>query len=141
MDSVKPDLVLEFVIHHLTIKNLSAKRSPLYIAFPHTTPIFIEPSAVSFSSITYEKGKRLFFRWSNIVNLTADIELRSGQGRETKRGACQIDFLKLCGGPDLLGKSMYEAQVCLEEASGKPIGILYLSAQLLSFDDFHAIKK
>lgn len=126
------DFVLEFVVSHITCKNLNAASSPLWIKIPACTPIELNPKSVTMTKITYEKGRRLLFCHDRLLDLNSIFELHFGHGNPQVRGSCSVDFFEVSNGIDELEKKVYDIDVAMQRPDRSHFGILHMTFQLFT---------
>ena len=130
--SVEKEFVLEFMVSHITCKNLNAASSPLWIKIPALVPIELTPRAVTLTRITYEKGRRLLFCHDRLLDLNSIFELHFGHGNPQVRGTCSVDFFQVSNGIDENEKKVYDIDVAMQRPDRSHFGILHLTFQLFT---------
>ena len=130
--SVEKEFVLEFMVSHITCKNLNAAGSPLWIKIPALVPIELTPRAVTLTRITYEKGRRLLFCHDRLLDLNSIFELHFGHGNPQVRGSCSVDFFEVSNGIDENAKKLYDIDVAMQRPDRSHFGILHLTFQIFT---------
>lgn len=125
------EFVLEFVVHSITCKNTSVRSSPLVITLPGCPDIVLNAKSASVCKIIYEKGKRISFTHSHLVNLKASFILVRGHGDPTIRSACSFDFFELTSATDDSIPIVYEVEVGMIRPNGGFFGLLNCSFQIM----------
>lgn len=135
------EFVLEFVVSHISCKNLKAANSPLIIKIPGCAPIELSPRTVTLTRISYEKGKRLIFGHERILDLNTKFELLLGHGNPQVRGKCQIDFFEVAKRIDEKERTIYEIESAMQRPDGSHLGVLYLTFQIFPVREFEEIRQ
>lgn len=137
----KKEFVLEFVVSHITCKNLNAASSPLSIKIPSCTPIELDPRTVTLTKITFEKGRRLIFAHDRLLDLKSVFELRVGHGNPQVRGSCSVDFFEVSNGIDEGSKTVYDIDVAMQRPDRSHFGILHLTFQIFTLRELEEARK
>ncbi|KAK8887598.1 hypothetical protein M9Y10_038649 [Tritrichomonas musculus] len=125
------EFVLEFVVHTITCKNTSVRSSPLVITLPGCPDIILNAKSASVCKITYEKGKRISFTHSHLVNLKASFILVRGHGDPTIRSACSFDFFELTTANDDSVPLVYEVEIGMIKPNGSFFGMMNCTFQIM----------
>lgn len=131
-DEKKKEFVLEFLVSHITCKNLNAASSPLFIKVPTCAPIEMDPRTVTLTRITFEKGRRLIFAHDRLLDLNSTFELHFGHGNPQVRGSCSVDFFEVSNGIDENAKKLYDIDVAMQRPDRSHFGILHLTFQIFT---------
>lgn len=127
----KSEFVLEFVVHSISCKNTSVRSSPLIITLAGCPDILLNAKSATVCKITYEKGKRISFSHSHLMNLKASFVLVKGHGDQTIRAACSFDFFELTSVNDEFSSIVYELEVGMDKPNGDRFGIMSCSFQIM----------
>ena len=125
------DYVLEFIVHHISCKNTSVRSSPLIITMPGCIDIVLNAKNSTVCKITYEKGKRLSFSQSHLINLKASFILVQGHGDPTIRAQCGFDFFELTSATEDPVPIVYQVEIGMDKPNGERFGIMYCTFQLM----------
>lgn len=141
MSRQSPDFVLEFVVNFITCRNFNAMACPLSVTIPGCPPIELNPKKTSMTKLTYEKGKRLIFQHSRLLDLKVLFELRAGHGNTTVRGKCSFDFFEICDKITENNPTIYEVDVTMLRSDQSRFGVLNCSFQIFPYREYEEIKQ
>lgn len=141
MTRQSPDFVLEFIVNYVTCRNFNAMACPLSVTIPGCPPIELNPKKTSMTKLTYEKGKRLIFQHSRLLDLKVVFELRAGHGNAAVRGKCSFDFFEISDQITENNPTIYEVDVTLLRSDQSRFGVLNCSFQIFPYREYEEIKK
>lgn len=133
------DFVLEFVVHFIMCKNLQANASPLLIQIRDCTPLELNPTEVTLTKLTYEKGKRLYFQHSKLLDLYAKFYLQMGHGNTTIRSQCSFDFFELAKRISEIHPTVYELDAAMVRMDQSKFGVMKISFQIFPLKEYLSI--
>ncbi|OHT07304.1 hypothetical protein TRFO_24561 [Tritrichomonas foetus] len=125
------EFILEFVIHHITCKNTSVRSSPLIVTLAGVPDIVLNAKNATVCKISYEKGKRVSFSHSHLLNLKASFVLVQGHGDPTIRATCSFDFFELTSSADEPTPVVYDVEIGMDKPTGERFGIMNCTFQLM----------
>lgn len=141
MSRQSPDFVLEFVVNFITCRNFNAMACPLSVTIPGCPPIELNPKRTSMTKLTYEKGKRLIFQHSRLLDLKVLFELRAGHGNTSVRGKCNFDFFEICDKITENDPTVYEVDVTMLRSDNSRFGVLNCVFQIFPYREYEEIKR
>jgi len=136
---MESEFVLEFVVHHITCRNASAQRSPLVITVPACPSLTLNPRSATIGKVAYERGKRIIFGHSHLLDLKTSFILVQGHGDHTARASCEIDFFALASVGDRRVPAVYDVEVGMQRPAGDHFGLLNVSFQIMPLGEFTEI--
>lgn len=133
------EFVLEFVIHNVVCKNTSVRSSPMIVSLPGCPDITLNAKSATVCKITYEKGKRVSFSHSHLLNLKASFVMVQGHGDQTIRASCSFDFFEIVTSADEQVATIYDVEIGMDKPGGERFGIMNCSFQLMPVYEFESI--
>lgn len=125
------EFILEFVVHHITCKNVSVRSSPLAVTLPGCPDIIFNAKSSTVCKIAYNKGKRVSFSHYHLINLNSSFVLIQGHGDPTIRATCSFDFYELLqNNSDGTVPTVVNLEVGMDSPDGERFGVLFLSFQI-----------
>lgn len=135
------EFILEFVVHHITCKNVSVKSSPLAVTLAGCPDIILNAKTTTVCKITYNKGKRVSFSHHHLANLNASFVLVQGHGDPTIRATCSFDFYELIqNNVDSNVPTVINLEVGMDSPDGERFGVLFLSFQVYPASELEEIQ-
>lgn len=141
MSRQSPDFVLEFVVNFITCRNFNAMACPLSVTIPGCPPIELNPKKTSMTKLTYEKGKRLIFQHSRLLDLKVVFELRAGHGNTSVRGKCAFDFFEISDKITENNPTVYDVDVTMLRSDHTRFGVLNCAFQIFPYREYEEIKQ
>ena len=123
------EYILEFVVHHISCVNTSVQPYPLIITLAGFPDILLNAKSATVCKITYEKGKRVSFSYSHLLNLKASFMLVKSHVDPTIVASCSFDFFELTSSADDL--IVYDVEIGMDKQNGERFGMLNCSFQLM----------
>lgn len=133
------EFVLEFVIHNVVCKNTTVRSSPMVVSLPGCPDITLNAKSATVCKITYEKGKRVSFSHSHLLNLKASFVMVQGHGDQTIRASCSFDFFEIVSSADEQVATVYDVEIGMDKPGGDRFGIMNCSFQLMPAYEFESL--
>jgi hypothetical protein len=133
---MESEFVLEFVVRHIVCRNPAVQMSPLIVSIPGCLPVTLNCKSATIGKMTYERGRRLTFSHSHLLNLKSSFVLVQGHGDHSVRASCTFDFFALSSSPDDQIPVVYELEVGMDRPMGDRFGLLTCSFQLMPLPEF-----
>ncbi|KAK8888032.1 hypothetical protein M9Y10_039092 [Tritrichomonas musculus] len=127
------EYILEFVVHYISCVNTSVQPFPLIITLAGFPDILLNPKSATVCKITYEKGKRIGFSYSHLLNLKASFMLEKSYVDPTIIATCSFDFFELTSSAD--EPIIYDVEIGMDKPNGERFGMLSCTFQLMPSEE------
>lgn len=139
MNIANSEFVLEFVVHSIACRNTAVKSSPIVVSLPGCVDITLNAKSATVCKITYERGKRISFSHSHLLNLKASFVLVQGHGDSTVRASCSFDFFEIMQAADEQVPTVYDVEIGMDRPGGERFGVMYCSFQVIPTSEFKTV--
>ena len=136
MNIANSEFVLEFVIHSISCRNTAVRSSPLVVSVPGCPDLTLNAKSATVCKITYERGKRISFSHSHLLNLKVSFVLVQGHGDSTVRASCSFDFFEIMASADEQVATVYDVEVGMDKPGGERFGVMSCSFQVIPASEF-----
>ena len=126
------ELLLEFVIKHVSCKNVGVKSSPLLVNIFGCPEMNISPKSTSICKIVYGKGKRIRFFNEKFPELKGKFYLINGHGDTSIRASATIDFFEIYSSYSDPYPAIFNVECGMDTPEGERFGFLAMSFQFIS---------